>query len=199
MRVMGLETLYPKRKTSAPGAGHRIYPYLLRGLAITRPNQVWCADTTYIPMARGFCYLVAIMDWATRAVLSWRLATTMEADSCVEALEEALGRFGAPQIFNTVKPRGAIHLRGLHGLPENPHDRYQHGWQGLLAGHVFVERLWRSVKYEEVYLKAYTSISEARASLAKYFAFYNYERRHQALDRQTPWEAYTTGSWDLAA
>ena len=101
MRVMGIETLYPKRKTSARGPGHRIYPYLLRGLAITRPNQVWCADTTYIPMARGFCYLVAIMDWATRAVLSWRLATTLEADSCVEALEEALERFGAPQIFNT--------------------------------------------------------------------------------------------------
>ena len=101
MRVMGIETLYPKRKTSARGPGHRIYPYLLRGLAITRPNQVWCSDTTYIPMARGFCYLVAIMDWATRAVLSWRLATTLEADSCVEALEEALERFGAPQIFNT--------------------------------------------------------------------------------------------------
>ena len=101
MRVMGIETLYPKRKTSARGPGHRIYPYLLRGLAITRPNQVWCADTTYIPMARGFCYLVAIMDWATRAVLSWRLATTLEADSCVEALEEAVARHGAPQIFNT--------------------------------------------------------------------------------------------------
>ena len=198
VRVMGIETLYPKRKTSTRGPGHRIYPYLLRGLAITRPNQVWCSDVTYIPMARGFCYLVAIMDWATRAVLSWRLATTMEADSCVEALEEALGRFGAPQIFNTDQGAQFTSEAFTSCLKAHTIDISMDG-KGCWRDNVFVERLWRSVKYEEVYLKAYTSISEARASLAKYFDFYNHERRHQALDRQTPWEAYTTASWDLAA
>ena len=198
MRVMGIETLYPKRKTSAPGAGHRIYPYLLRGLAITRPNQVWCSDVTYIPMARGFCYLVAIMDWATRAVLSWRLATTMEADSCVEALEEALGRFGAPQIFNTDQGAQFTSEAFTDCLKAHTIDISMDG-KGCWRDNVFVERLWRSVKYEEVYLKAYESLPEARASLAKYFDFYNHERPHQALDRRTPWEAYTTASWDLAA
>ena len=198
MRVMGIETLYPKRKTSARGPGHRIYPYLLRGLAITRPNQVWCADTTYIPMARGFCYLVAIMDWATRAVLSWRLATTLEADSCVEALEEALERFGAPQIFNTDQGSQFTSEAFTGVLKAHTIDISMDG-KGCWRDNVFVERLWRSVKYEEVYLKAYESLPEARASLAKYFDFYNHERPHQALDRRTPWEAYTTGSWDRAA
>ena len=198
MRVMGIETLYPKRKTSARGPGHRIYPYLLRGLAITRPNQVWCADTTYIPMARGFCYLVAIMDWATRAVLSWRLATTLEADSCVEALEEALERFGAPQIFNTDQGSQFTSEAFTDVLKAHTIDISMDG-KGCWRDNVFVERLWRSVKYEEVYLKAYESLPEARASLAKYFDFTNHERPHQALDRRTPWEAYTTASWDLAA
>ncbi len=172
--------------------------YLLRGLAITRPNQVWCSDTTYIPMARGFCYLVAIMDWATRAVLSWRLATTLEADSCVEALEEALERFGAPQIFNTDQGSQFTSEAFTDVLKAHTIDISMDG-KGCWRDNVFVERLWRSVKYEEVYLKAYESIPEARASLAKYFHFTNHERPHQALDRQTPWEAYTTASWDLAA
>ena len=198
MRVMGIETLYPKRKTSARGPGHRIYPYLLRGLAITRPNQVWCADTTYIPMARGFCYLVAIMDWATRAVLSWRLATTLEADSCVEALEEAVARHGAPQIFNTDQGSQFTSEAFTGVLKAHTIDISMDG-KGCWRDNVFVERLWRSVKYEEVYLKAYESLPEARASLAKYFDFYNHERPHQALDRRTPWEAYTPASWDLAA
>ena len=197
MRVMGIETLYPKRKTSARGPGHRIYVYLLRRLAVPRPNQVWCSDTTYIPMARGFCYLVAIMDWATRAVLSWRLATTLEADSCVEALEEALERFGAPQIFNTDQGSQFTSEAFTDVLKAHTIDISMDG-KGCWRDNVFVERLWRSVKYEEVYLKAYESIPETRASLAKYFHFYNNERRHQALDRQTPWQAYTA-SWDLAA
>ncbi|RCN56212.1 IS3 family transposase [Acidiferrobacter thiooxydans] len=198
MQVMGIKTLYPRRKTSAPGPGHRIYPYLLRGMTITRPNQVWCADVTYIPMARGFCYLVAIMDWATRAVLSWRLATTLEADSCVEALEEALELYGAPQIFNTDQGAQFTSEAFTDVLKAHTIDISMDG-KGCWRDNVFVERLWRSVKYEEVYLKAYASIPEARASLAKYFHFYNHERPHQALDRRTPWEAYTTASWDLAA
>ena len=178
MRVMGIETLYPKRKTSARGPGHRIYPYLLRGLAITRPNQVWCADTTYIPMARGFCYLVAIMDWATRAVLSWRLATTMEADSCVEALEEAIARYGAPQIFNTDQGAQFTSEAFTDCLKAHTIDISMDG-KGCWRDNVFVERLWRSVKYEEVYLKAYTSIHEARASLAKR----NGRRRDRSRER----------------
>jgi putative transposase len=198
MRLMGLEALYPKRKTSIPGKGHRIYPYRLRGLAITRPNQVWCADLTYIPMARGFCYLVAIMDWATRAVLSWRLSTTMEPDFCVEALEEALARHGTPEIFNTDQGAQFTSEAFTDVLKAHGIDISMDG-KGRWRDNVFVERLWRSVKYEEVYLKAYESIPEARTSLAKYFHFYNHERRHQALDRRTPWEAYTTGFQDLAA
>ncbi len=191
MRVMGLEALYPKRKTSTPGKGHRIFPYLLRGLDITRPNHVWCTDITYIPMRHGFCYLIAIMDWATRAVLSWRLSTTMEADFCVEALEEAIARYGAPEIFNT--DQGAqFTSEAFLGVLERHRIAISMDGKGRWRDNVFVERLWRSVKYEEVYLKAYESVTEARVSLAKYFDFYNNERRHQALtDRQTPWQAYT--------
>ena len=192
MRLMGLEALYPQRKTSLPGKGHRIFPYLLRGLDITRPNHVWCTDVTYIPMRHGFCYLIAIMDWATRAVLSWRLSTTMEADFCVEALEEAIAHHGTPQIFNT--DQGAqFTSEAFLGVLERQKIAISMDGKGRWRDNVFVERLWRSVKYEEVYLKAYESVPEARASLAKYFDFYNNERRHQALDRQTPWQAYAGG------
>ena len=149
MQVMGIKTLYPRRKTSAPGPGHRIYPYLLRGMTITRPNQVWCADVTYIPMARGFCYLVAIMDWATRAVLAWRLATTLEADSCVEALEEALECYGASQIFNTDQGAQFTSEAFTDVLKGHTIDISMDG-KGCWRDNVFVERLWRSVKYEEV-------------------------------------------------
>ena len=199
MRVMGLEALYPKRKTSTPGKGHRIFPYLLRGLDITRPNHVWCTDITYIPMRHGFCYLIAIMDWATRAVLSWRLSTTMEADFCVEALEEAIARYGAPEIFNT--DQGAqFTSEAFLGVLERHRIAISMDGKGRWRDNVFVERLWRSVKYEEVYLKAYESVTEARVSLAEYFDFYNNKRRHQALmDRQTPWQAYTWVSLGQAA
>ena len=199
MRLMGLEALYPKRKTSIPGQGHRIFPYLLRGLDITRPNHVWCTDITYIPMRHGFCYLIAIMDWATRAVLSWRLSTTMETDFCVEALEEAIARYGAPEIFNTDQGAQFTSEAFLSVLERHKIAISMDG-KGRWRDNVFVERLWRSVKYEEVYLKAYESIPEARASLAKYFDFYNNDRRHQGLmDRQTPWQAYAGVSLGQAA
>lgn len=190
MRVMGLEALHPKRRTSIPDKAHKIYPYLLRGLAITRPNHVWCADVTYVPMQRGFCYLVAIMDWATRAVLSWRLSMTLEPHACVEALEEALARHGTPEIFNT--DQGAqFTADAFTDVLKARHVDISMDGKGRWRDNVFVERLWRTVKYEEVYLKAYESIPQARASLANYFHFYNHERRHQALNRQTPWQAYT--------
>lgn len=190
LRVMGIEALYPKRRTSIPDKAHKIYPYLLRGLTITRPNHVWCADVTYIPMQRGFCYLVAIMDWATRAVLSWRLSVTLEPHACVEALEEAIHRHGAPEIFNT--DQGAQFTADAFTDVLKTHDvDISMDGKGRWRDNVFVERLWRSVKYEEVYLKAYASIPEARRSLAKYFHFYNHDRCHQALNRQTPWQAYT--------
>lgn len=190
MRVMGMEALHPKRKTSIPDKAHRIFPYLLRGLAITRPNQVWCSDVTYVPMQRGFCHLVAIMDWATRAVLSWRLSLTPEPHACVEALEEALERHGTPEIFNT--DQGAQFTSEAFTSVLQAHNvAISMDGKGRWRDNVFVERLWRSVKYEEIHLKAYESVPEARASLANYFHFYNHERRHQALNRQTPWQAYT--------
>ena len=198
MRVMGIKALYPKRRTSIPDKAHKIYPYLLRGVAITRPNQVWCSDLTYIPMQRGFCYLVAIMDWATRAVLSWRLSLTLEPHACVEALKEAIDHYGAPEIFNT--DQGAQFTADAFTDVLKAHAvNISMDGKGRWRDNVFVERLWRSVKYEEVYLKAYSTITEARASLANYFHFYNHERRHQALNRQTPWQAYTAAPLGQAA
>lgn len=188
MRLMGLEALYPRPRTSAPGKAHRRFPYLLSGLAIRRPNQVWATDITYIPMARGFLYLVAIVDWASRAVLAWRLSNTLEADSCVEALEEAIARFGKPEIFNT--DQGAqFTAEAFLEVLERHEIRISMDGKGRWVDNVFVEPLWRSVKYEEVYLKAYETVAEARTSLANYFHFYNHERRHKALG-QTPWQAY---------
>ena len=198
MRVMGLEALYPKRRTSIPGKAHRIFPYLLKGLTIERPGQVWCTDLTYIPMRRGLCYLVAILDWASRAVLAWRLSTTMETDFCVEALTEAIERFGTPEIFNTDQGAQFTSEAFLTVLEQN-HIRISMDGKGRWVDNVFIERLWRSVKSEEVYLKAYETVHEARTSLAKYFDFYNHERVHQSLDRRTPWQAYSASTLAEAA
>jgi putative transposase len=198
MRLMGLEALYPKRRTSIPDKAHRVFPYLLRDLVIERPNHVWAADITYIPMHRGFLYLVAIVDWASRAVLSWRLSTTMEADFCVEALTEAIERYGKPEIFNT--DQGAQFTgEAFLSVLEEKKIRISMDGKGRWRDNVFVERLWRSVKYEEVYLRAYETVPEARSALAKYFDFYNHERRHQSLNRQTPWQVYTARTLAEAA
>lgn len=189
MRKMGIEALCPKRRLSVPHPGHKIYPYLLRGLDITAAGQVWCTDITYLPMARGFCYLVAIMDWASRRVLSWRLSNTLDASFCIEALEEALARFGAPDIFNTDQG-SQFTSEGFTGVLLSHGVRISMDGRGRWMDNVFIERLWRSVKYEEVYLKAYESISEARRELGAYFDFYNMRRRHQGLKDQTPDQVY---------
>jgi putative transposase len=189
MRQMGMVAIYPKARTSKPGKGHKIYPYLLRNLKIDRPNQVWATDVTYIPMAKGFVYLVAIMDWYSRKVLSWRLSTTMDTEPCVAALEEALARYGNPEIFNT--DQGAVFTsEDFTGVLKQAGVDISMDGKGRWMDNVFVERLWRSVKYEEVYLKAYESVAEARESIGTYFEFYNSERRHQSLNRQTPDQVY---------
>jgi putative transposase len=199
MRQMGIVALYAKRKTSQPGTGHKVFPYLLRGLDVARPNQVWCADVTYVPMARGFLYLVAIMDWYSRKVLSWRLSNTLDADSCVEALEEALMTYGTPEIFNT--DQGCqFTSEAFTGVLKSADVAISMDGKGRWLDNVFVERLWRSLKYEEIYLHAYDSVSEARQGIGRYFRFYNSERRHQSLDRQTPDQAYVGDrEWPQAA
>ena len=189
MRVMGLKALYRRPSTSKPAPGHKIYPYLLGGIKITRPNQVWAADITYIPMARGFLYLVAIIDWYSRYVLSWRLSNTLDADFCVEALEEALKK-GRPEIFNT--DQGAQFTgEAFTGLLKQHGVKISMDGKGSYNDNLFVERLWRSVKYEEVYLKAYQDGRDARIGLGNYFRFYNTERPHQALGYRTPAKVYT--------
>jgi putative transposase len=198
MRVMGLEALYPKCRTSLPNQAHRVFPYLLRDLAIERPNEVWAADITYIPMRRGFLYLVVIIDWASRAVLAWRLSTTLEAEFCIETLNEAMAQFGIPEIFNTDQGAQFTSEAFLSVLEQNG-IRISMDGKGRWRDNVFVERLWRSVKYEEVYLKAYDTVQEARSSLAKYFDFYNHERGHQSLERCTPWQVYTASTLAEAA
>jgi putative transposase len=199
MRLMGLSALYPRPRTSQPGKGHKVYPYLLKNLPVERPNQVWAADISYLPMARGFLYLVAIMDWHSRKVLAWRLSNTLDSDFCVEALEEALGRYGKPEIFNT--DQGAQFTGGAFtGVLKDAGVAISMDGKGRWVDNVFVERLWRSVKYEEVYLHAYESVAEATAGLARYFAFYNAERRHQGLNRQTPDRVYAGNNrWPEAA
>ena len=191
MKRMGIEALYRRPRTTKPEPGHKIYPYLLRGLAITRPNQVWAMDITYIPMARGFVYLAAVLDWATRRVLSWRLSITMEASFCVEALEEALAKHGKPEIFNTDQGSqftGSAFTGVLIG-----HDiAISMDGKGAWRDNVFVERLWRSIKYEEVYLRAYDSVGEARQSIGRYIDFYNRHRPHSSLDGMAPDQAYFT-------
>jgi putative transposase len=192
MRVMGLTAIYRRPRTSKPAAGHKVYPYLLNGIAITRPNQVWAADITYIPMARGFLYLVVIMDWYSRYVLAWRLSNTLDADCCVDALQEALLQ-GRPEIFNT--DQGAqFTSEAFTGLLEQHGIGISMDGKGSYNDNLFIERLWRTVKYEEVYLNAYQDGREARAGLGRYFCFYNTERPHQALGYRTPAEVFTSTS-----
>jgi len=192
MRVMGITALYRAPKTSTPGSGdaHRVYPYLLRKLVIDRPNQVWAADITYIPMAKGFLYLVAIMDWASRRVLAWRTSNTLTTDFCMAALEEALTRYGAPEIFNTDQG-SQFTSQDFTGMLSSRGIRISMDGKGRWVDNVFVERLWRSLKYEDIYLKAYGSIAEANHGIGIYFDFYNRIRPHQSMeDRMTPDEAY---------
>jgi len=189
MKCMGIEAIYRRRNTSKPAPGHKIYPYLLRGVKVERPNQVWACDITYIPMARGFVYLVAIVDWFTRRVLSHRVSITMEAGFCVEALEEALGKYGKPAIFNTDQGSQFTSEAFTRVLLDHKIAISMDG-KGAWRDNVFVERLWRSVKYEEVYLKAYDTVADARSSLGRYLYFYNRHRPHSSLDRRTPDEAY---------
>jgi putative transposase len=185
MRVMGLEAIYQKPNTSKGHPAHKVYPYLLRDLVIKRPNQVWCADITYIPMARGFVYLVAVMDWFSRRVLAWRLSISMDADFCVDALQDALARHGKPEIFNTdqgVQFTSADFVAVL----ESRGIRISMDGKGRFLDNIFIERLWRSLKYEEVFIKAYGSVSEARRGIGGWLSFYNEERPHQALGYRTP-------------
>ncbi|MBB6229426.1 putative transposase [Polymorphobacter multimanifer] len=189
MKKMAIEAIYRRPNTSKPAPGHKVYPYLLRKLAVTRPNQVWATDITYIPMARGFVYLIAIVDWFSRRVLAWRLSITLETDFCIEALEEALARFGAPEIFNTDQGSQFTSMAFTSVLIREKVAISMDG-RGAWRDNVFVERLWRSVKYEEVYLRAYGSVSEARSSLGRYLTFYNGRRPHSSLDRKTPDHVY---------
>jgi putative transposase len=189
MRRMGMEAVYRRPNTSKPAPGHRIYPYLLRGLAIDRPNQVWAMDITYVPMARGFVYLAVVMDWFSRRALAWRVSVTMEAQFCIEALEEALAHHGTPEIFNTDQGSQFTSQAFTDVLTTNQIAISMDG-RGSWRDNVFVERFWRSVKYEEVYLRAYDSVGEARVSLRRYIDFYNGRRPHSSLDGRTPDQAY---------
>jgi putative transposase len=196
MRLMGLAALGPRPQTSKPAPGHKIYPYLLRGLVIERANQVWAADITYVPIGHGFLYLVAIMDWASRAVLAWRLSNTLDADFCVRALEEALARFGTPEIFNTDQGSQFTSTAFISVL-QRTGVRISMDGRGRWLDNVFIERLWRSLKYEEAYLKSYADGREARAGIAAWIAFYNATRPHQALDGRAPMTVWRTGMTSL--
>lgn len=197
MRVMGLRSVAPQPKTSKPGKKHPVFPYLLRNLTVDRPNQVWAADITYIPMPHGFLYLVVVMDWYSRKVLSWRLSNTMDAGFCVEALEEALARYGAPEIFNTDQGSQFTSVDFIETLKQ-AQVRISMDGKGRWLDNVFVERLWRSLKYEEVYLNAYENVREAERRIARYFGYYNGERFHSGIDDLTPNQAYH-GVWAAAA
>ena len=196
MRRMGIAAIYQRPRTTERHPNHPVFPYLLRTLAITRPNHVWAADITYIPMARGFVYLVVVMDWASRKVLSWRLSVTLTSDFCVAALEEALARFGCPEIFNTDQGSQFTSVEFLNVLRRRQIDISMDG-RGCWRDNVFVERLWRSVKYEEVYLHAYTTVSDVRTGLSRYFEFFNDCRPHAALARRTPNSVYFTALPEL--
>ena len=191
MRVMGIEAIYPKRRTTWPGVGHQIYPYLLRNVAVTRPDQVWASDITYVPLCHGFLYLVAVMDWYSRYVLGWRLSNTLTGSFCTEALDEVLGR-STPEIFNSDQG-SQFTATAFTSRLEAAGVAISMDGRGRAIDNVFIERLWRSVKYEEVYLKDYTSGWQAEASLAAYFRFYNEERIHQSLGYCTPAEVYHDG------
>jgi putative transposase len=193
MRLMGIEALGPKPRTSTPAPGHKIYPYLLRDLTIDRPNQVWACDITYIPIGRGFLYLVAVIDWASRAVLSWRLSNTMDASFCVDALEEAMARYGKPEIFNTDQG-SQFTSADFTGVLVTAGVRVSMDGRGRWMDNVFIERVWRSLKYEDVYLKGYADGREARAGVGAYFAFYNERRLHQALGYRPPMAVWREGA-----
>jgi putative transposase len=189
MRKMGIEALYRRPRTTKPEPGHKIYPYLLRGLEVTRPNQVWAIDITYIPMAKGFVYLAVVLDWFSRRVLSWRLSITMEASFCIETLEEALAKHGKPEIFNTDQG-SQFTCEAFTDVLRKSDIKISMDGKGAWRDNVFVERLWRTVKYEEVYLHAYDSVSEARTSIGRYLDLYNHRRPHSSLDGMTPDRAY---------
>ena len=189
MRLMGMEAIYQAPRTSVPHPAHRIYPYLLKGMKIDRPNQVWCADITYIPVQRGFLYLAAIMDWAARHVLAWRLSNTMDAGFCVEALAEALARYGRPEIFNTDQGSQFTSF-GFTGMLKEADIKISMDGRGRCMDNIFIERLWRSLKYEAVYLHELTDGFKAERVIGDWIDFYNTERPHSALAGQTPAEAY---------
>ena len=191
MRAMGLEAIYRKPNTSKPAPEHRIYPYLLKGVTVDRVNQVWAADITYLPMSRGFLYLVAIMDWHSRYVLAWKLSNTLEADFCIDALKEALSK-GQPEIFNTDQG-SQFTSEAFSGLLLERGIKVSMDGKGRYLDNIFVERLWRSVKYEEVYLKAYSNGSEVRIGIDAYLELYNRERPHQSLDYRTPAQVFASG------
>lgn len=190
MRIMGIEALYRKKKTTKRNPEHSVFPYLLRGLTIERPNHVWCADISYIPMQRGFLYLFAVLDWATRRVLAWRLSNTLTTDFCIETVQEAIAKYGKPEIFNTDQGSQFTDgdfvqlIREEHGIALSMDGK------GCWRDNVFIERFWRSIKYEEVYLHAYESASQARGGIGTYIEFYNSARPHSALDGRTPDAAY---------
>jgi putative transposase len=198
IRRMGIEAIYRKPNTSKPAPGHKIFPYLLRKMQVVRPDQVWAMDITYIPMARGFVYLVAVVDWFSRRVLSHRVSITMEAEFCIDALEEALAHHGKPEIFNTDQGSQFTSAAFTDVLLKASVAISMDG-KGSWRDNVFVERLWRSVKYEEVYLRAYESVAQARASIVSYLHFYNSRRPHSSLDRQTPDQAYFNRLPQIAA
>ena len=189
MKKMGIEALYRKPRLSKPHPGHRVYPYLLRGMQIDQANQVWATDITYLPLSKGYVYLVAIMDWASRKVLSWRLSNTLDTSFCLDALEEAIEQFGCPEIFNS--DQGSQFTSEAFTAKLKEHGiRISMDGRGRWLDNVFIERLWKSVKYEEVYLKAYDSIAVARKELREYFDFYNKRRRHQGLNKRFPDDVY---------
>jgi len=196
MRLMGITAIYQRPNTSKPTPGHKIYPYLLRGVTVDRVNQVWGADITYIPMAHGFVYLVAIMDWYSRYVLAWRLSNTLDVDFCINALEEALSK-GTPEIFNTDQG-SQFTSEAFTGILLKKGIKISMDGKGRCQDNVFVERLWRSLKYEEVYLKGYQRVPEARAGIEAYLGFYNEERPHQALGYRTPGDVFETGNVGVA-
>ena len=198
MAVMGLVPIYQRPRTTVPHPDHRIWPYLLRNMVIDRPNQVWCADITYIPMRRGFLYLVAVMDWSTRKVLSWRVSNTMDVAFCIEALEEALARFGRPEIFNTDQG-SQFTSSDFTGVLQGAGVRISMDGRGRWMDNVFLERLWRSLKYECIYLHAFETGSELRAELSRRIGYYNARRPHSTLAGQTPDEAYGAGRMERLA
>jgi putative transposase len=198
MRLMGIVALVPRPGTSKPAPGHKIYPYLLRGVAITEPNHVWATDITYIPMEHGFLYLVAVIDWASRAVLAWRLSNTMDTRFCIDALDEALARYGAPRIFNTDQG-SQFTSEAFTGRLIAAGVAISMDGRGRFLDNIFIERLRRSIKYEEIHLKAYANGREARAGIGSWMTFYNEERPHQAMDNQMPMAVWRAGMEKIEA